>query len=163
MTAARTRRDGTPTPRRKGPRGEASGKIETPTRDSKRPSKRPPAKKGRGATIWRWTRRALIALAVLAVLAVSGVIGAFWHFGRDLPDVQALRDHQEPQVTRVIDRDGEILGESWQERRTVIDIERVPRSLVLSVLAANLEKSASRYAPLLRIVEQQGSLARLAA
>lgn len=34
---------------------------------------------------------------------------------------------------------------------------------VLSVLAANLEKSASRYAPLLRIVEQQGSLARLAA
>ncbi|THF63246.1 nitrate reductase molybdenum cofactor assembly chaperone [Pseudothauera rhizosphaerae] len=32
---------------------------------------------------------------------------------------------------------------------------------VLAVLAANLEKSASRYAPLVRIVEQQGSLARL--
>ena len=34
---------------------------------------------------------------------------------------------------------------------------------VLKVLADNLEKSASAYAPLVRIIENQGSLARLAA
>jgi hypothetical protein len=34
---------------------------------------------------------------------------------------------------------------------------------VLTVLAANLEKYDSRYAPLLRLVEQRGQLAQTAA
>ncbi|MFK7987091.1 MAG: penicillin-binding protein 1A [Sandaracinaceae bacterium] len=70
------------------------------------------------------------------MLAVGTVVGAIWHFGRDLPDLSHLHDYQPPQVTRVVDRDGELLGESWQERRTVVPLERIPRVLVLSVLAA---------------------------
>lgn len=154
MTAARTRRDPTPVPRRKNPRTDGSGRVTTTSR------KRPPTKKGppagRREKLLRWAKRALIALGVLALLGAGGLVGAFWYFGRDLPDVQALRDHQEPQVTRVVDRGGAILGESWQERRTVVDIERVPRVLVLSVLAAEdadfYQHQGLDYAGLLRAV-----------
>lgn len=59
-----------------------------------------------------------------------------WHYGRELPNVHDLHDYSPPQVTRVLDRNGEALGESWQERRTVVPLDRVPRVLVLSVLAA---------------------------
>ncbi len=130
--ASATERDRTPTPRRKGSR-EKSGRTST-----QRPGgpKAKPSPKRSLATVWRWTRRVAITLVALALLGGLGLSGTLWYYGRDLPEVEALRDYRPPQVTRVVDRDGELLGESWQERRTVVPIERVPRVLVLSVLAA---------------------------
>ncbi len=78
----------------------------------------------------------MLATLALALLGGLTVAGAVQHYGRDLPDVQQLHTYHPPQVTRVVDRDGTVLGESWQERRTVVPLERVPRFLVLSVLAA---------------------------
>ncbi|HJL18179.1 MAG TPA: PBP1A family penicillin-binding protein [Sandaracinaceae bacterium LLY-WYZ-13_1] len=86
--------------------------------------------------MWRWTKRLFYTLLTLVMLGGLGLGGAFWHYGRDLPEVDHLHDYAPPQVTRVVDRDGELLGESWRERRTVVPLERVPRVLVLSVLAA---------------------------
>lgn len=87
MTAARTRRDPTPTPRRKGARGEKSGKPQTSRKRT------PPKRTKTQPAIWVWTRRALIALTTLGVLGVIGLASAFWYFGRDLPSVGSLRDH----------------------------------------------------------------------
>jgi len=78
----------------------------------------------------------VVTLLAAVLLAALGLGGVFAYYGRDLPDVTALHDYRPPQVTRVVDRDGELLGESWRERRTVVPLERVPRVLVLSVLAA---------------------------
>jgi penicillin-binding protein 1A len=118
-------------PRRKNAR--------TPSYATPAAGHRPPKKAGKGGVLgalWRWTRRLLTAGFLLALLAVGGLMGLLWHHGRDLPSVDSLRSYQPPQLTRVVDRDGELIGESWQERRTVVPIERVPRVLVLSVLAA---------------------------
>lgn len=133
MTAARTRRDPTPTPRRKNPRGGGRSKADASLGRQAPKRKKPPP---RERALVRWARRIAGALSVLVLAGAAALAGTFWHFSRDLPDVQALRDHQEPQVTRVVDRNGALLGESWRERRTVVEIERVPRVLVLSVLAA---------------------------
>lgn len=95
------------------------------------------AKKGaKPGRLWKWTRRLGLLLLTLVLVAGLGLGGVFAYYGRDLPDVNALHDYHPPQVTRVLDRDGALLGESWQERRTVVPLERVPRVLVLSVLAA---------------------------
>jgi penicillin-binding protein 1A len=82
---------------------------------------------------------ALVALAVLAgllVLGAGGATGALWYFSRDLPSAEALRTYTPPQTTRIVDRHGVLLGEVFTERRTVVPMDRIPRVLVLSVLAA---------------------------
>src|SRR5688572_26966993 len=79
---------------------------------------------------------ALLACAFLLTLASLFVGGALWYFGRDLPSGDALRNYQPPQTTRIVDRRGVTIGEMFSERRTVVPMKRIPRVLVLSVLAA---------------------------
>ena len=117
---------------------EKSGRTSLSTRSSigdvRRPRGGRSTRKGPG---WgRWVVRALVALAVLALLAAGGAFGLVAYYGQDLPDVRSLRSLHEPQITRVLDRDGEVLGEIFTERRTVVPLDRIPRVLVLSVLAA---------------------------
>ncbi|MEM9192430.1 MAG: PBP1A family penicillin-binding protein [Myxococcota bacterium] len=84
----------------------------------------------------KWLKRISIALLGLITLGFLSAAGVLWYYGRDLPTVDSLRDYQPPQTTRVLDRDGEVLGEIFTERRTVVPMDSVPRVLVLSVLAA---------------------------
>ncbi|MFW6049701.1 MAG: penicillin-binding protein 1A [Myxococcota bacterium] len=87
----------------------------------------------------RWRRWLKIALLVAIGVGAAGAIALavlFWHYGRDLPPVDALRQYDPPQTTRVLDRHGQPIGEIFLERRTVVPMERIPRVLVLSVLAA---------------------------
>jgi penicillin-binding protein 1A len=70
------------------------------------------------------------------VLAALVTLGAYAYFSRGLPSVATLRDYEPPQTTRVYDRHGEVMGEIFTERRTVIPMSDVPRNVVLSVLAA---------------------------
>ncbi|HEX6242788.1 MAG TPA: PBP1A family penicillin-binding protein [Polyangiales bacterium] len=87
----------------------------------------------------RGMRLFLIALALLAFLATLAALllgGTLWYYGRDLPSGDALRHYQPPQITRIVDRNGVSLGEMFSERRTVVPMKRIPRVLVLSVLAA---------------------------
>lgn len=83
-----------------------------------------------------WIGRIFLAFVVLGLVAAGGFAALLAYYGRDLPDVRQLRHYQPAQVTRVLDRHGELLGEIFTERRTVVPLERIPRVLVLSVLAA---------------------------
>jgi len=94
------------------------------------------APKAKEAAWRRWLRRIAWTTLVTVVFAISALAAIFWHYGRDLPSVAALRDYHPPQVTRVLDRHGELIDELFTERRTVVPIARMPRVLVLSVLAA---------------------------
>ncbi len=94
---------------------------------------RPRRKKKRKTS---WFRRLLKLATVLAVLGVAALAGIFAWYGRDLPDVASLRGYAPPQTTRVLDRHGALLGEVFDERRTVVPMEAIPRNLVVAVLAA---------------------------
>ncbi|MBO6933847.1 MAG: PBP1A family penicillin-binding protein [Deltaproteobacteria bacterium] len=114
----------------------------TSTRGGKRPTKgnrKKGAKKGaeKKPPRWKvWLKRLTITALTLALLGFIGLAGIFWYYGRDLPDVATLRDYAPPQTTRVLARDGEVLGEVFTERRTVIPIDEIPRSLIVATLAA---------------------------
>lgn len=75
-------------------------------------------------------------IGVALIVGAIAVMGAYAYFSRDLPSVSALRDYKPPQTTRVYDRHGQVIGEIFTERRTVIPLSEVPRYVVLSVLAA---------------------------
>ena len=110
-----------------------------PKRASAPPGRKP---KKSGRSVGKHTRAQRIAIqtgwVLLALFALSGVISAFalWYLGRGLPSADALRRYEPPQTTRMVDRNGALLAETFTERRTVVPMARVPRVLVLSVLAA---------------------------
>ena len=107
-------------PKRKPPKGKAS-KRKTSKRKKRKPS---------GTSVLPKLIGAALVTGALVVL------GSYAYFSRDLPSVSALRDYKPPQTTRVYDRHKKVIGEIFAERRTVIPMSKVPRHMVLSVLAA---------------------------
>jgi penicillin-binding protein 1A len=75
----------------------------------------------------------LLALAVAAVVAAVLVVR---HYEAGLPSTAELKTYHPPQVTRILARDGTVLGEVFVERRTIVPIEQIPSRMKLAVLAA---------------------------
>jgi len=75
-----------------------------------------------------------LALSVLAALLV--VAGGYWYFSKDLPTVENLREYQPATVTTVLDKDGKLLGEIYEERRYVRPIEYFPDHVKYAFLSA---------------------------
>lgn len=90
----------------------------------------------------RWLKISVLTLAIGCVIgllaAVGGLAGIFWYYGRDIDDVDQakLRDYQPPQVTRVLDRNGVLIGEIFSERRTFVPYEQIPAHVENAFLAA---------------------------
>jgi penicillin-binding protein 1A len=80
-----------------------------------------------------WVLAALFFAGSLGFLALMGL---FVYYGRALPTVDSLKNYRPLQTTRVLDRKGRLIAEIFEERRTVVPMSKVPRVLVLSVLAA---------------------------
>lgn len=98
--------------------------------------------KGKGEEAERPSRRrrffifALKTFLVLAFIGATAAVTILHYFSRDLPSVHAIHDYAPPQTTRVLDRNGNLIGEIYDERRTIVPLEKIPRVMVLSVLAA---------------------------
>ena len=75
-------------------------------------------------------------LAVLAALAVAiGVGGAYWYLAPKLPSAEILRDVHLQVPLRVYTREGELLAEFGEERRTPLRLDEVPERLIEAFLA----------------------------
>jgi len=85
---------------------------------------------------WVWLQRAALAALALALAAVIAVVLVLRHYEADLPSMSELSSYDPPQVTRVLARDGTVLGEVFLERRTVVPIDAIPSRMKLAALAA---------------------------
>lgn len=96
----------------------------------------PPPMSKKPSRLWSWIKRLLklAALGVLLVLAVS--VGAYAWFSRDLPSVEELRTWRPPQGTKVTCRDGSVCAEYYLQRRTWVDVTKLPKHVRESFLAA---------------------------
>jgi penicillin-binding protein 1A len=78
-----------------------------------------------------------LVLGVLAVLALAAGAGLFWAVVlRDLPTINSLRDYRPNLITRVLDVDGNEIASFATERRIIIPIEEVPKTVVDAFVAA---------------------------
>lgn len=90
----------------------------------------------------RWMKITVLVLTLGVGLGlvggVLGLVGLFWFYGRDVEEIdeQALRDYRPPQVTRVLDREGRLIGEIFTQRRTFVPYEEVPAHVESAFLAA---------------------------
>ncbi len=106
---------------------------------------------------WRiglWLKRSAIALTIATGLGLFAIALLIRHYEADLPSTAELRSYHPPQVTRVLARDGTLLGEIFVERRTLVPIASIPAELKLAVLAAEdakfYEHAGLNYVGMLR-------------
>lgn len=101
-----------------------------------------------------WARRLGVGMLALLVAAAVSVALVIRHYEADLPSLRALKSYNPPQVTRVLARDGQLLGELFVERRTLVSIESIPAQMKLAALAAEdagfYEHTGLNYLGLLR-------------
>ncbi|HZZ86449.1 MAG TPA: PBP1A family penicillin-binding protein [Anaeromyxobacteraceae bacterium] len=88
----------------------------------------------------RWLWRALLVVGLLLLFAVgaAGVAAAslFARYSRGLPGVPSLAAWRPPVVTAIVSGDGQLAGELFVERRTVVPFERIPPQLVQAFIAS---------------------------
>jgi penicillin-binding protein 1A len=84
--------------------------------------------------------RVLGALAALFVAAAGGILLAglatYYYLAPTLPDVAALRDVQLQVPLRIYTRDGRLLAQIGEQRRTPVRFAEIPTPLVQAFLAA---------------------------
>jgi penicillin-binding protein 1A len=106
--------------------------------------------------IVRWAKRALIVFLALGVIGVVAVVVIVRHYEEGLPSTKELKSYAPPQVTRVLARDGTVLGELFKERRTVVPIDQIPTQMKLAALAAEdasfYEHAGLNYLGMLRAI-----------
>ena len=80
--------------------------------------------------------RALGILVLLAVLAAAlGVGGAYWYLSPMLPSAEILRDVRLQVPLRVYTREGEVLAEFGEKRRTPLRLDEVPERLIQAFIS----------------------------
>ena len=80
--------------------------------------------------------KALGILVLLAVLAAAiGVGGVYWYLAPKLPSAETLRDIRLQVPLRVYTREGDLLAEFGEKRRTPLRLDEVPERLIQAFLA----------------------------
>ena len=80
--------------------------------------------------------KALGILVLLAVLAAAiGAGGAYWYLSPKLPSADTLRDVRLQVPLRVYTREGELVAEFGEKRRTPLRLDEVPERLIQAFLA----------------------------
>ncbi|HET9934813.1 MAG TPA: PBP1A family penicillin-binding protein [Polyangiaceae bacterium] len=78
-----------------------------------------------------------LGIGAATLVGAGAVFATIHHYEANLPSVEQLKTgYRPPQVTRVLARDGSLLGSLFTERRTVIAFADLPPHVKLSFLAA---------------------------
>lgn len=88
--------------------------------------------------LWRWLRAGLILGGLLLVVGTLVLRGVLAGMESSLPDVLSVSDYRATakQVSRVYSQDGVVIGEFFEERRTVIPGDRIPKIMKQAAVAA---------------------------
>ncbi len=77
----------------------------------------------------------IISFLIFLLLGAVGLAGLLQIVGRDLPSPAHLQAITPATKTRVLDRNGHLIGEFYRENRTLVGLEEIPESLVDAFIA----------------------------
>ena len=81
-------------------------------------------------------KRLLVIVLFLCLGAAGGVAVVFYYYSADLPSIGPLLEgYDPPQTTRILANDGTVLGELFEERRTVVPVARIPKIMINATIA----------------------------
>jgi penicillin-binding protein 1A len=84
----------------------------------------------------RWLWRIFLSGVICALIGVLTIGGILLYFSYGLPSFDSIQDYAPPQVTRMFDRQNRVIAELFDEKRTVVSIDRVPLHVRNAFLAA---------------------------
>ena len=84
----------------------------------------------------RYARHAGIAALFVAAALLGTLSGVLFAYSDDLPEVSALDNYSPNTITRVLGKNGQLVGEFAVERRVVIQYNDIPENLRQAILAA---------------------------
>jgi penicillin-binding protein 1A len=84
----------------------------------------------------RYARHAGIAALFVAAALLGTLSGVLFAYSDDLPEVSALDDYSPHTITRVLGKDGQLVGEFAVERRVVIHYNDIGPNLRNAIVAA---------------------------
>ena len=98
-----------------------------------------------------------IALFGVVLLGLAAAAGGYWFYTsylRDLPDLKSVADFRPPLASHVLDRNGEMIGEFYNEHRRIAPLLTIPEHTRLAFVAAEdqsfFEHSGIDYRAILR-------------
>lgn len=84
----------------------------------------------------RYARHAGLAALFVGAALLGTLSGVLFAYSDDLPEVSALDTYAPNTITRVLGRNGQLVGEFAVERRVVIHYNDIPENLRYAILAA---------------------------
>lgn len=97
----------------------------------------------RSIVVWSW-RLCRVVLPPIAA-GVIAVTGSLLYLSPRLPSVDVLRDVRFQEPLRVYTRDGLLMGEFGEMRRTPVRFEQIPQVLIDAMLAAEDDRFLSHH------------------
>ncbi|MDY7032366.1 MAG: PBP1A family penicillin-binding protein [Thermodesulfobacteriota bacterium] len=79
-----------------------------------------------------------LSIVILFLLTVPFFLayGTYYYFSKDLPDLSQLKNYHPNITTKVYSDQGELIGEFYIEKRTVVPLTRIPEMLVNAFISA---------------------------
>jgi penicillin-binding protein 1A len=87
---------------------------------------------------FRWLRWVILLGVTGLVVGVVGVVGIFVYYSSDpdLPHIDRVSDYHPKIVSKIYSSDGELIGEVFEERRTVMPIDKIPAVMKNAIIDA---------------------------
>lgn len=123
-----------PTPRSKSAKKKSTQSSKTSSKTSRVRTRK--KTKTKSSLLFRLFK-GFLYLSIL--LGVAGAIGTYLtieYYSKDLPSIEQLKTYRPPTVTVIYDRNGEILGELYKNRRYVVPLEDIPEHVQNAFIAA---------------------------
>ena len=99
-------------------------------------SKKRSSTKSKGGWAGRLAKTGLFLSLAGAAIGGMFAVGGYFYYSQDLPTIEALQAYRPPTVTMVFDAQGQILGEIYEQRRYVVELEEIPEHVQNAFIAA---------------------------
>jgi penicillin-binding protein 1A len=87
---------------------------------------------------FRWFRWLLFLVFMGTLLGGAALVGVFLYYGSDpdLPRIDKIGDYHPKVVSKIMSVDGELVGEVYEERRTVVPRDKIPPVMIHAIVDA---------------------------
>ncbi len=84
----------------------------------------------------KWLRRGVFAGGAGLLLGTVALFGGYFYLKTQVPTLRTAADYAPARSTKLYSDDGQLVGELFKERRTVVPIDAIPKHVVHAFLAA---------------------------